>query len=268
MNDVVHEMAIAQIASSQWGLVTTAQASARGVHRLVLSRMERSGRLERLEQGVYRHASVPTDQYTRLHAAWLSLNPSETAEQRLLKRPFDAVVSHETAAWLLEAGDFVPEPYRFCTPSRRQTQRPSLRLSTRRYEADAVVIRQGLPTTDLCQTAADLVAADADLSLVSGMFLHLPVERSGEIDRERLAALLGPYASRFGHKAGDGRALCDEILGPRNRSLGEAIQRLVSELASCGGLVRGGAPQPEGIAGSLGRLGILRPFEEDADEQR
>lgn len=224
---------VARLASAQWGLVTTAQAAAAGVPRLALSRMERAGELERLEHGVYRHASVPEDQYTRLRAAWLSLRPSETAERRLREHPLDAVVSHETAAWLLGAGDFMPEPYHFSTPQRKQTQRPSIRLSVKRYGSEDVVIRHGLPTTDLCRTVADLVAAGADLSLVSGMFLDPGRGGLEGMDSDRLASLLAPYAKRYGFEAGDGRGLRDGILAPLDRSIA-GIARQLADLAASG----------------------------------
>lgn len=48
--------ALADVTACQWGMVTTAQAAALGVSRLMLSRLAEAGHLERLAHGVYENA--------------------------------------------------------------------------------------------------------------------------------------------------------------------------------------------------------------------
>ena len=89
---------LADLAVERSGLITSAQARGRGVTNAQLSRMVASGRLERLRHGVYALAGVPHDDLRELRAAWLSLDPSSTASDRLAAGGPPAVVSHRAAA--------------------------------------------------------------------------------------------------------------------------------------------------------------------------
>ena len=190
--------ALNELTASQWGLATTAQASRRGVSRLQLSRLVADGLLNRLGQGVYRATSVPVVRFDGIKAAWLSIDPRLTAEERLRRAAADAVVSGTTAAWLHGLGGLVPEPYEFTVPERRQTQRRELRFRVRQLPLDSVTIREGLPVTTVEQTIADLVAAPTDHSLVADVL----VDARG-LDRLRLANLLDPIAARNGFASGE-----------------------------------------------------------------
>ncbi|MFB9955342.1 hypothetical protein [Cellulomonas denverensis] len=54
--------------------------------RLQLARLAEAGVLERVDHGVYASASAPTE-HRALRAAWLSLDPARTAEERLADPP-------------------------------------------------------------------------------------------------------------------------------------------------------------------------------------
>lgn len=190
--------ALNELTAAQWGLATTAQASRRGVSRLQLSRLVADGLVDRLGQGVYRAAGVPVDRFEGIKAAWLSIDPRLTAEERLRPAVADAVVSGTTAAWLHGLGDLVPEPYEFSVPQRRQTQRRELRFRVRQLPLDSVTIREGLPVTTVEQTIADLVAARTDHSLVADVLAD-----ARGLDRPRLANLLDPIAARNGFTSGE-----------------------------------------------------------------
>lgn len=226
---------LAPLTATQWGLVTTAQAQRLGVARSLMSRLESAGKLERICKGVYRSTSAPSEQFESLHAAWLSLFPEKTVEERLRDSPPDAVVCSHTAAWLLEAGDFVPEPYCFSTPARKQTQRTDITIRLKGYPAESLTIREGLPVTTFEQTVADLVAENTDLSLVSNMFLNCSVETYDNLNRAYLEQLLAPYAKRNGLAAGDGAELLRELTAPANERIQQSIrsaQTLVSQLVA------------------------------------
>ncbi|MDR0284134.1 MAG: type IV toxin-antitoxin system AbiEi family antitoxin domain-containing protein, partial [Propionibacteriaceae bacterium] len=158
---------LADITAWQWGLVTTAQAARVGVTSLDMSRLARDGHLERVGHGVYRAAAAPSDPREGLKAAWISLNPGSTAEERIRLRPYDAVVAGAAASWLLGIGDLVPEPYEFVTPARRQTQRTELVIRTKPLPGNCVAFREGLPVMSPEQTIADLVENDMGSSLVT-----------------------------------------------------------------------------------------------------
>ncbi|RSX47804.1 type IV toxin-antitoxin system AbiEi family antitoxin domain-containing protein [Bifidobacterium callimiconis] len=216
---------------TQWGLVTTAQAQHLGIARSSMHRLETEGKLERLLKGVYRNTSVPSERFESLHAAWLSLYPEQTAEERLHNSPPDAVVSSHTAAWLLDIGDFVPEPYCFSTPTRKQTQRTGISIRSKKYDPESLTIREGLPVTTFEQTVADLVADNTDLSLVSSLFSSCTIEAYDNINRSYLEKLLAPYAKRNGFASGDGRGLLSALTAPVDDPIQQSIQIVQEQMS-------------------------------------
>ena len=197
---------LSDLTAFQWGMVTTAQAAACGVSRLQISRLAEEGHLERVGYGIYRDSGTPPERFSSLKAAWLSVNPWRTAQERLADEPPDAVVSGAAASYLLGLGDLVPEPYEFTVPVRRQTQRPELAFRVKRLPDESLTRREGLPVTTPEQTIADLVAARMDKSLVAGVLAEAET-----FDADRLVALLSPLASRNGFKPDDGEALFTEL---------------------------------------------------------
>ena len=95
------------LAASQRGLLTSAQAHAAGVGRMELSRLAASGHLERIARGVYRASGAPSMREEAVWAAWLSMDPGVMSYDR---DPLACAVSHNTAAWLMGLGELEPEP--------------------------------------------------------------------------------------------------------------------------------------------------------------
>lgn len=191
--------AINDIASSQRGLFTTAQAGVLGVERYTLSRLERFGNIERLAKGVYRMGGSPSVREEDVLAAWLSIDPR--------RRPGDIsaesapVAMGATAAWLYGIGEIGPSPYEFCTPERKQTKRPNLILRKRRLDPKDVAIVSGVPATKPGRTVVDLIDSGEDLSLVANVLADALgrglVEDEGEL-RESVDA----RGSKVGMPAG------------------------------------------------------------------
>lgn len=201
-----------QLAASQWGMFTTAQAQALGFRRNQISRMVDSMRAEPMCYGVYRFVAGSEPAHADLKAAWLSAFPKETAAERLAKKPFDAVVAAETAAAALGAGDFHLSPYTFITATRKQTTRKDMRfLGCSLDEADVVMV-DGLPTTSFERTVFDLLRIDEDPSLVDGFMRDAARNRAHAFDFERLSELLGPIASRHGFPEGGAALAADLVL--------------------------------------------------------
>lgn len=190
------------IAADQWGMLTTAQAAARGVTRLNLSRLTERGQLERLSHGVYRDAAVPGDQFEAVRAAWLSTDPARFAWQRLDEPT--AVVSGPTAAWLHGIGTMQPEPFEFATPSRKQARRTDVRFRTRQLDTSDVTLAQGVPTTTIERTVVDLVADHMDHTLIAQCVAD--AVRAERLDRVLLAGKLD------GVTGGKGTELVNELL--------------------------------------------------------
>jgi hypothetical protein len=201
---------LADVTSTQWGLVTSAQAAARGVGRLELSRLTQSGHFVRLAKGVYKDSGAPGGSHLELRAAWLSTDPPRTVAERLDDGPAGVVVCGESATRLHGIGDLRADRHEFNVISRRQSQRPDIKYRQRSLVVSEVTIREGLPVTTVERTLADLVADRHDLSLVADVLAD--AVRQGVVNLDRLALRLGPLAERNGHERDDGDALLTRLL--------------------------------------------------------
>ena len=201
---------LAEISASQWGMVTSAQATARGVTRLDLSRLADAGDLVRVSQGVYKSAGAPSASYLDVRAAWLSSDPSRLASERLNDGHRGVVITGQTAAWLHDIGDLRSNRTELTTPTRRQTQRADVHYRQRNLTETDVTIREGLPVTTPERTIADLVEDRTDLSIVANAVRD--ASRKYELDLGVLEANLAPLAARNGHRKGDGAAMLNQLL--------------------------------------------------------
>ena len=225
---------LAEISASQWGMVTSAQAAARGVTRLDLSRLTESGDLVRLAHGVYKDAGAPSGAYLDVRAAWLSSDPARLASDRLGDGHRGVVVSGQTAAWLHDIGDLRSNRTELTTPVRRQTQRADLHYRRRDLPVEDVTIRDGLPVTTPERTIADLVEDRTDLSIVADALRD--ASRKSELDLGLLVDSLAPLAERNGHRKGDGVALLDQLLVIAGIDR-ETIAKQIASLDGIGALV-------------------------------
>lgn len=217
---------LADATASQWGIVTAAQADALGVARLTLSRLTDSGHLERLTQGVYRDAGVPSDQFEDLRAAWLSTEPKLRAEERLRDLAGGVVVASFSAATLHGIGDLWANRHEFVTPGRRQTQRVGIRYRQRHLDDRDVTLVEGLPAMTLERTLADLLEDVGDMSLVADALGEAVKKRV--LDLDRLRELLAPLAERNGFKRHDGNAVLDRLMEIAGLDL-ESVARRISD---------------------------------------
>ena len=115
------------LAEGQWGLITLQQAGAADVAWRSLTRLVEAGLLERVAHGVYRIRGATEPDHLGLRAAWLQLDPSRPAWQRL-DAPGVAVLSHASAASLYGLGDLRADVPEFTIPERTQTRRPDVRI--------------------------------------------------------------------------------------------------------------------------------------------
>lgn len=190
---------INDIAFSQRGLFTSAQAQALGVERYALSRLERLGNIERLAKGVYRMGGSPSTREEDVLAAWLSIDPA--------RRPGDItgegvpIAMGATAAWLFGIGEVSPSPYEFCTPERKQTKRPNLIIRKRRLDPKDVAIVSGIPATRPWLTVVDLIDSGEDLSLVANV-LEDALEGGLVEDEDALRKKVDARGAKVGMPAG------------------------------------------------------------------
>lgn len=201
--------ALAGVTAYQWGMVTTAQAAALGVSRLMLSRLAEAGHLERLAHGVYKDAGAPGDEFDDMRAVWLSTDPRKLAYDRS-KAGADVVFAAASSARLHGIGDLWDRHHDFITRARRQSQRSEIRYRQRNLATSDVVTVQGLPALSLEATVADLFNAESDLRHIADALRDAVGKR--RLDLARLAELLAPYAVRHGHPRGDGDALLQQLM--------------------------------------------------------
>ncbi len=204
--------ALAELASSQWGMFTTAQAASEGVSRVQLGRMSSDGRIEPMARGTYRFVSAADAEHAELKAAWLSLLPGKTAYDRLRARPRDCVAAGRTAAVLLGDTELHAEPYCFATGRKRRTTRSDIRLLPWPVQECDVTIVDGIPATSAERTVADLVRLKEAPSLVAN-FVEGMASRGHIFDRRKCAGLLAPLAARNGYRKGDGESFAADIVG-------------------------------------------------------
>ena len=191
--------ALNDIASSQKGMFTTAQAQGAGVERYAVSRLEKLGNIERLAKGVYRMGGAPGQREEDVFAAWLSLNPGRRPGSPPAER--DPIAMGATAAWLHRIGEVGPTPYEFCTDERRQTQRPDLVLRKRKIDTADVTVVSGIPATTPSRTVIDLIDYGEDLSLIANV-LNDALARGLVTDEARLKKEIDSRATRVGLSKG------------------------------------------------------------------
>jgi Transcriptional regulator, AbiEi antitoxin len=197
---------VSRLAAGQWGLLTAAQAEREDVTRSQLTRLAEAGVLERVERGVYATTSS-TDQNRALRAAWLALDPAQTAEERLANPVGAGVISHTSAAGLHKLGDLLDDVPEVTYPHRKQTRR-GIRLHRGDLTEADVTLVDALPTTTEERTVADLLRDGHDPEHIA-QIIGQGVRR-GVIDLPDLAEHLEPLARRYGQP--DGQSLVAHLL--------------------------------------------------------
>jgi hypothetical protein len=229
-----------RLAAGQWGLLTAAQAGREGITRLQLARLADAGVLERLDRGVYATTATAGDEHLGLHAAWLTLDPTRTAEERLTNLAAAGVVSHASAAGLHRLGDLLDDAHEFTLPQRKQTRREGIITHRGDLPEQDVTIVEGLPVTTAERTIADLLRAGNDPEHVA-QIIGQGVRR-GVVDLTDLAAHVDAVARRHGQP--DGKTLVEYLLD----IVGLSPAALSQQLAA--------SPAGQGLV-AAGRLGVI-----------
>ena len=201
---------LADIADTQWGMVTTAQARHVDISHQQLARMTQSGILQRLQHGVYRLAGVPHEPLTELKAAWLAFDPETTAADRLARSDPTGVVSHRSAARVHTLGDLDADISEFTVTVTKRTRHPDTRLYKRTLARTDWQVVDGLPTTTVAITIRDLAVANTDGGHLAGVVKDAILH--AQITYPDVAKVLRPYAHDYGAPFGDGRAFTKALL--------------------------------------------------------
>lgn len=202
---------LADLAESQWGLFTSAQAGDVGFTAQQLKRLADSELITRLRQGVYRLTGAPEDPEDPIRAEWLALDPGRLASERLGDDMPVGVVSHRSAALIQDLGDVDADRHEFTVAHRRGTRSPDVKFHVRDLAREDWRLVGGLPVTSPLRTVVDLAIARTDgghlASIVRDAIL------TEDTTREELAAALRPYAHYYGFPIGAGESLVYDFIG-------------------------------------------------------
>lgn len=172
-----------EIAEQQAGYFTSAQAQAVGFSRPLLSYYTKTGRFDRIRQGIYRLVQFPGSPYEDLFVAWLRTGP-------------DSVISHESALAVYELSDVLPGEVHVIVPRTASRRRKGIRQHTNRLRTDEVTWRAGLPITTVARTIADVITSGLAQEQV-GQAIREALRR-GLTTRERLLAQATRRGGRIG----------------------------------------------------------------------
>lgn len=137
------------MASSQSGYFTAAQARECGFSYALLRHHTTEGRFERVRRGLYRLRDYPTSVRGEVVAAWLAAGKDV------------AVVSHESALEILGLADVVPDRIHLTVPRSQRGRRkiPGVKIHTTMVPLDdnEVVIRDGMRMTNVVRSIAEAI---------------------------------------------------------------------------------------------------------------
>lgn len=229
MNRGKRYLPLADVASTQWGMITTAQARQVNITPQQIARLANNGVLERFHHGVYILNGVPRDRLTDLKAAWLALDVATSVADRLSRPDPGAVVSHRSAALVHNIGDLDADINEFTATAQKRSRHKDIRLHRRALAADNWTIIDGLPTTTVGTTLADLAAAHIDGGHLGATLRDALVQ--GQIRTAEAVIALRPYATDYDAPLGDGQTLVRSLLaqaGDLRRTLASARSREVT----------------------------------------
>lgn len=204
---------ISNAADLHGGLFTTGEARDEGVHPNTLTRLVKTGAIERFRQGVYRLPGTLETEHDDTLADWLALGGTHAPRGQVPQ----VVTAGQTAATLHGIGDFLSFKSEFIIPRRRGTRLSHIRLRIQALQTQDITYADRVPVLTVEKTIADLFSTHTDVSLIANGYTD--ALRMGTITRPaRLETLLRPFANRYGLAVNDGSAVL-ELLSPRTAAI-------------------------------------------------
>lgn len=142
------------IAESQAGYFTTAQAAAVDVSRRLLSHYTTTGSLQRVRYGLYRITRFPTTPYEDIHQALLWVGSS-------------SVASHMTALVVYGLSDAMPSKVHVTTVIPFTGTQQGVTIHHGSLDPDEITQREGVRVTSPIRTISDVMALDRQLAVQS-----------------------------------------------------------------------------------------------------
>lgn len=182
---------IEELAISEGGVFTSAQAARMDIPRYALSQAAKAERIERICHGAYRLSSTAPSELDYLRAAYKLTVPRAFSHERI--GAFDGVaVCGRTAAYLLNIGDMQPTPWQLAVPNRFNSRMEGVRFRTMRLSSDDVTWVEGLPVTLVEPTLRRMLEDHEEESLVADAFIDaVRLYGSTRFDMGRLQSELG-----------------------------------------------------------------------------
>jgi predicted transcriptional regulator of viral defense system len=134
------------IAESQAGYFTAAQARKVGFTWERLSQNVQAGEFLRVAQGVYRLVHFPGSPFEDLFIAWLKAGPN-------------SVISHESALVVYNLSDVLPGEVHVILPRTASRRHPGIRMHTNRLKPEDISSLEGLPITSVARTIVDVTTS-------------------------------------------------------------------------------------------------------------
>lgn len=184
------------LASNQFGLFTTAQATKLEVGRSKLHSLLQKSELRLVRRGVYAFDIFAPDANEELRAAWLSLDPSKTVAERL-RDDQCAVVATTSAAYLHGLGNFMTYSHEFFVPIRKQSRAEDIHIRMRVLPSSDVEVVEGLKVTSVTRTALDLLADGEEIEHISD-FLADAARKKKSVDWKRIKGESAKYQKVYG----------------------------------------------------------------------
>jgi len=143
------ETQLYKIAEDQAGYFSLTQAYELGLRRNQIYRELQRGKFERAGRGVYRFVQFPASRFEGIHIAVLSAGTR-------------AVVGFQTALYVYELSDLIPDEIHLILPITSSRRRPGIRVHTNQLIPDDVTQFEGLPITTVDKTIIDCAFAHID----------------------------------------------------------------------------------------------------------
>src|SRR4029078_3277279 len=195
--------------------------------------MTEGGLLETAGQGVYLMigGQAAAARHRAVKVAWLRMDPAVPAWDRRLLAATSAIVSHRSAAMLLQLGDLVVRDMEFTTPRRRTSRDHLVRLRVSTLAPYHVTWAEGRPGTTAVRPLHDLLADGAEAGEAGGFLAEALDRRMLRVDH--VIPELARFAHRYGCPDGDGQALVRALIDQASAT--ERVlwdrERAVSDLA-------------------------------------
>jgi len=143
------EIQLYRIAEEQAGYFSLSQAKELGLQRGQIYRELKRKKFEKVAWGVYRFVQFPTSRFEEVHVAVLSAGKI-------------AIVGFQTALYIYELSDIIPDEIHLILPPTSSRRRPGIRVHTVKVEPNDVTLWEGFKITTVARTISDVARTHYD----------------------------------------------------------------------------------------------------------